>query len=457
MTPCACSLAGHGAWRWRALTLLVCLPQPVLAAAAGDPGLLSRPWLTLAALVGLLVLSGIFSGSEIALVSLSPPRVRAMAGSGVRGARYIERLKSRPNRMLITILLGNNLVNIGASVLAATWTAATFGSAALGAATALLTLLVLVFGEIVPKSFAQQHAEGFALLMARPLLVLQTLLYPVIRPLEWVLQRSMGARRRAPRRVDATAELQATVEMLGEEGRIEQNIQHLMSGTFTFGKKRVGEVMTPRARIVAIDAEAELRELRELFVRSGISRIPVYRGGLDRIIGVVNIRALLKAEDEGKRRVEEAAWVPALSVRPSLYVDDLMLRLQAEKQQLAVVTERSGRVLGVATLENALEEIVGEIFDEEDRFRQFVVPRGDGRWEVTGDCPIYEFRNHFARFASGEAPFKSMAALYSERSTSRQPQVGDRVEGDGYVLEVSQVHNRRIVRLLVERRAPGPQ
>ena len=120
----------------------------VLAAAPGDESVLSQPWLVLVALLVLLVLSGIFSGTEIALVSLSLPRVRAMEASGVQGAHLIQRLKSRPNRMLITILLGNNLVNIGASVLAAAWTSATFGSAALGVATAILTLLVLVLGEI---------------------------------------------------------------------------------------------------------------------------------------------------------------------------------------------------------------------------------------------------------------------------------------------------------------------
>lgn len=437
---------------WLAATgIWLALASSAATAAPVDGALLDQPWVVFAALIGLLLLSGVFSGSEIALVTLTLPRVRAMVASGVAGARYVERLKSQPNRMLITILLGNNLVNIGASVLAAAWTAATFGSAALGVATAVLTLLVLVFGEIFPKSFAQQHAERFALLLARPLLMLQWLLYPVIVPLEWLLRWLMRPHLRTALQVDAAAELKATVEMLSEEGRIEDNIQHLMSGTFAFGKLRVGQIMTPRARIVAIDADAELAALRALFVSSGISRIPVYRDQLDQVVGVINMRALLKAEDEGIAKVADAGWVPALRVPPSMYVDDLMLRLQAEKQQLAVVAGPGGRVLGVATLENALEEIVGEIFDEEDRFRLFVIQRGPDRWEVTGDCPIYEFRGYFPRFEPEEAPFKSMAALFIERSSSRQPQVGEGVEGEGYRMEVTQVRNNRIVRLLVQR------
>lgn len=436
--------------------VLLALCTPAWAATDGG-GWLAHPWLILTALVVLLVLSGIFSGSEIALVTLTRPRVRAMAASGVRGAQYVERLKSKPNRMLITILLGNNLVNIGASVLAAAWTGATFGSAALGIATAVLTLLVLVFGEIFPKSFAQQHAEGFALWMARPLLMLQLLLYPVIRPLELLLQWSMRIGPGASARVDAEAELQATVEMLSEEGQIEQRVQHLMSGTFSFGSKRVEQIMTPREKIVAIDAAAHVQALRDLFVRSGISRIPVFRGQLDEVVGVVNMRALLQAEDEKRQRVEQADWVPALRVRPGMSVDDLMLRLQAEKQQLAVVTDRQGRVLGVVTLENALEEIVGEIFDEEDRFRQFVVTRGAGRWEVTGDCPLYEFRKHLPHFAPAEPPFKSMAALFAERSDRGQPSRGDRIEGDGFSMEVSRVRNGRIVRLRVARLCSPPE
>jgi putative hemolysin len=377
-----------------------------------------------------------------------------MVDAGVRGSAAVQHLKRRPNRMLITILLGNNLVNIGASVMAAAWTTLVFGSAALGYATAVLTLLVLVFGEIFPKTFAQQHAERFACIMARPLLVLQTAVLPLIWLLERLLVASMRHMRvRARLQLDATVELKATMDMLSREGKLEDSLQHLMSGTFTFGKKRVSEVMTPRSRIVAVERNAPLAELRRLFLASGVTRVPVYQDRLDIVRGVVSMHMLLQAEQDGRALVADIAPLPAVVVAPTMYVDDLLVRLQAEKQHLAVVTDKAGRVAGVVTVENALEEIVGEIFDEEDRFRVFVHRRGDRRWEVTADCPIYEFRNYFRAFEPEQPPFKSIEALYLEKTAGVQPAVGARVEGDGYAMEVLDMKDNRIVRLLIEQAA----
>ncbi len=423
--------------------------QAVGAGHAG--GLLSHTWPVLFVLLLFLATSAVFSGSEIALVSLSAPRVAAMVDAGVRGSTAVQHLKRRPNRMLITILLGNNLVNIGASVLAAAWTTMAFGSAALGYATAALTLLVLVFGEIFPKTIAQQHAERFACIMARPLLVLQAVVFPLIWLLEWVLVVSMRYTRvRARLQLDAAVELKATMDMLSREGKLEDSLQHLMSGTFSFGKKRVSEIMTPRSRIVAIEHNAPLAALRRLFLAGGVTRIPVFQEQLDVIRGVVSMHMLLQAEQDRRALVGDIGLLPAVMVAPTMYVDDLLLRLQAEKQHLAVVAGKAGRVVGVVTMENALEEIVGEMFDEEDRFRVFVHRRGKQRWEVTADCPIYEFRNYFRGFEPVQPPFKSVEALYLEKAVGQKPTVGARVEGDGYAMEVVDMKENRIVRLLIE-------
>lgn len=420
------------------------------AGSAGG-GLLGHTWLVFFLLLLLLAISAVFSGSEIALVSLSAPRVAAMVEAGVRGGTAVQHLKRRPNRMLITILLGNNLVNIGASVMAAAWTTVVFGSAALGYATAVLTLLVLVFGEIFPKTFAQQHAERFACIIARPLLIMQTAVFPLIWLLERVLAVSMRhARVRSRFQLDGTVELKATMDMLSREGKLEDSLQHLMSGTFTFGKKRVAEIMTPRSRIVAVEHKARLAELRQSFLMAGVTRIPVYREQLDDIRGVVSMHMLLQAEQDHRPLVDDIGLLPAVVVAPTMYVDDLLVRLQAEKQHLAVVADKAGHVVGVVTMENALEEIVGEIFDEEDRFRVFVRQRGSRRWEVTADCPIYEFRNYCREFEPTQPPFKSMEALYLEKSAGVKPTVGARVEGDGYAMEVLDMKDSRIVRLLIE-------
>ncbi len=296
------------------------------AVVSGAGGWLSNTYLFFGLLLVLLVLSGLFSGSEIALVSLSPARVRAMVEAGMVGSGGVSRLKAQPNRMLITILLGNNLVNIGASVMAAAWTSTVFGSAALGVATALLTLLVLIFGEIFPKAYAQRHAEGFACALARPIMVLQLLLYPVVRLLERVLQFALKHVSGKRARIDARDELRAMVDVFSEEGRIEDSLQHLMSGSFAFGQKKVSDIMTPRSNIVAIEESATLHELRKLFISSSRSRIPVYRKTLDDVRGIATLRMLLRAEEAGKRLVGEANLLKPVVVRPVMAANDLTVR-----------------------------------------------------------------------------------------------------------------------------------
>ncbi|HCA27149.1 MAG TPA: hypothetical protein DEP05_05840 [Betaproteobacteria bacterium] len=427
------------------------------AASPGHMGFFDHRILVLAVLLGLLALSGVFSASEIALVSLSTARVRALVAADVLGSASIHQLKRAPNRMLITILLGNNLANIGASMIAAAWTEAAFGSTALGIAAAALTLFILIFGEIFPKTYAQQHAEGFSCLIARPLLILETAFFPLIWTLEWILHFSMkytGGKRQPL--IEPAAELQALAEELSEQGKIEDNLQNLISGTFAFGKKRALDIMTPVSRLTMIEAGRPLAELRQLFLDSGHSRIPVYANNRNRVIGIVNMHMLLQAEKEGKQHAMETHWTPPVAVSPDICLDDLLTRLQQERQQLAILVDRQQRLRGIVTVENVLEEIVGELFDEKDRDKVLVHRLGTNSWEVTGDCPIYEFRKYFRGFESGQPPFKSIAALLAERAPEGALTLRTLVMGTGYRMQIAEMRETSIslVRIVRISRAP---
>lgn len=406
--------------------------------------------IVLSILISLLILSGLFSASEIALVSLPASKVRAMLEAGISGSKSVDKIKSNPNRMLITILLGNNLANIGASVMTAVWTSTVFGESALALVTALLTLLVLVFGEIFPKSFAQQHAESFACWVARPLLMLELLFYPIIWMLELVLRGSLRlAGRRQRVKVDALKELEAMIDILTEQGRIEDNVQQLISGTFIIGKKTVSEIMTTRSKIIAIEINASLKELRKLFLVSGKSRIPVFKEDLDHIDSIVNMRMLLKAEDEGKTIVNEMVRIEPIKVDSAMCIDDLLVDFQQQRQQMAIVYDKRKRVKGLVTVENVLEEIVGELFDEKERYRVFVKSMGRNHWEVTGDCPLYEFRKYYPEFEPEQPPFKSIAAFFIDSLQGLPIQKGSRFEKEGYVIEVLEFKENNIVRLSI--------
>lgn len=331
--------------------------------AEGETQNIDTVWTSLA-FVFLLLLSAFFSGSEIALVSLSHARARALKEKGIPGSHAIIALKSAPNRMLITILLGNNLVNIAASVLATVWATAIFGSSALGWVTGFLTLIVLVAGEIFPKAFAQRHNEFFARHSAPLLLFLQTVFLPLVIALEWLLSMLIvraGSQKTA--HITALGELKALIRIVAEKREIDENLQDILESAFEFDRTRVGPIMTPLSRLVTTKTTDTIERLRELFIEKGRSRIPVFEG--KNVAGLVNMQLLLEAQLRGLTHVGQMPLIPVVRVQASAYIDDLLLTLQEANQQLALVYD-GDRLVGLVTVENILEEIVGEMHDEKE-------------------------------------------------------------------------------------------
>jgi CBS domain containing-hemolysin-like protein len=318
-------------------------------------------------LLVLLVLSGIFSGSETALIALSMARVEALVQEGRAGAKALYQLKKDPSRMLTTILIGNNLVNIGASALATVMATREFGSAGPGIAVGVLTLFVLVFGEITPKSMATRFPERISLFVSYPLLVFMRLIYPLVwffgNFTSWVHRLTGG-------KGDPTVTELELIGMLGygvDEGAIEQNERKIIERVFAFNDLKVRDVMTPKGKIFSLGESLTVAEAIPIVLQERYSRFPLFAGQGDNFTRVLYLRDLLRASANGQleERLGNIAHTP-LFVSQYQAIDDLFATLRRRNRLFSIVVDEYGDVRGIATLEDLLEELVGEIYDESD-------------------------------------------------------------------------------------------
>ena len=344
----------------------------------------------------LLILSGIFSGSETALVALSIGRVEGLVREGRHGAQALHRLKQDPSRMLTTILIGNNLVNIAASVLATVVATRWLGSAGPGVAVGVLTILVLVFGEITPKSLATRYSERISLFIAVPLLMFMRMIYPVV----WIFCRfTDGVHRLSDHKGDPTVTESEFISMLehGElEGTIESSERELIERVFGFNDLKVRDVMTPHTAIFALEGSQSVRSVLPDVVSSPYSRIPVYEKHRDRLYKVVSLRDLLGAINAGQidSPLSELAHEP-LFVPQYQPIDELFEEFQHSNRTFAIVVDEFRVVRGLVTLEDVLEELVGEIYDESDLAPPLATGRSAHELDVDGATELRVVEDYF--------------------------------------------------------------
>jgi putative hemolysin len=365
-------------------------------------------------LLFLIILSGLFSGSEIALVSLSEAKVKALVDSGAKNSKVIAKLKNNPNKMLITILIGNNLVNITASVVAAIWTTKTFGNEYLGYATGILTLFILIFGEIFPKAIAQKYSVQFSQYIATFLLILQYIMYPIVIILEYLLIQTTK-RLNISDSLTKITEAKAMIQIVKESGDIEENIERIIYNTFDFDTKCVESIMTPQNQIVSISSHSTIKKLKKLFIETSRSRILIYKDNEHNIIGVITTKMFIKLLDEKVKYIDELELEPPIILGKKYHIDNLLIKFQESKQHLAIIKDK-GEVIGVITMENILEEIVGEIFDETQKDRKFIQQTNNNCFILRYDTPINEIRKHIENFEVNEQKFKSIEALFLEKT-----------------------------------------
>ncbi|MFA5113861.1 MAG: hemolysin family protein [Candidatus Margulisiibacteriota bacterium] len=323
----------------------------------------------------LLVLSAFFSMSETAMTTISRPRIANLVELKKPGAKILRRLREDPAKLLSTILVGNNIVNISASVLATTLIENYFAGLGLkemgviiGAAIGLMTLFILVFGEITPKTVAIRNAEQLALLLAPVMVIFEWLLNPIAwlltiisRPFVFLLGGGLSNERRP---FVSEEEIKMLLIAGEREGVFEKDEREMITSVFKFGDLTAKEVMTERDKMACIGAEASVGDAVQLIKRSGHSRLPVYDQNLNNIVGVIYAKDLLEVRSGEKLadHLRQALFIPSEKL-----INDLLDQMQVEYKHLAIVVDEFGHTLGLVTLEDLVEEIVGEIHDEYER------------------------------------------------------------------------------------------
>ncbi len=406
-------------------------------------------------LVLLLAMSGFFSSSEIAFFSISQTRARSLAEEGRHGANALVRLKANPERLLITILIGNNVANIGAASVATYAATEHFGSAGVGLATGVMTLLVLFFGEITPKSFAVSNAMRFSLGAAPVIEILQRVLSPFVRPLEhitrWILPKAKGGSGGV-----SEMEIRRLSQMAYLSGMIDEREQRLIEQAFLLDTTKARDAMTPRVEIFAWPETLTVGEIAAELRSLPYSRIPVYEDTVDRITGVVHLRDLYQAISSGRRlsTLRELAREPFV-VPEMMPLSALLEEFQNRRIHLGIVVDEYGGTDGLITLEDILEELVGEIHDEVDIPEEQIVRLGRNKILVDASAELRDI-NHFFNTSFPDDEHRSLNG-YLLHELGRVPARGETTELNGVRIEVlgasdTQITHCRLVRLPAERR-----
>jgi CBS domain containing-hemolysin-like protein len=337
-------------------------------------------------LVVLLIFSGFFSSAETALFSISRVKARHLGKMAGKTNLLIMRMKEDPHRLLATILIGNNLVNIGASSLATALALDYFKDQAVGIATGGMTFLILVFGEILPKSIATRNNILISRMVIHPIFWLSILFFPLIKFLDFI-PKLTGKIKRTPTVTEE--ELMTFVEVVEEEGEIKEEERELIHNIFEFDDTNAYEIMTPRADMFVIDVDDELRV--DEIVKSGFSRIPVIRGDIDHVVGILNIKDLFMRHLTAAAPLDVRELMqPPYFVPENKKLDSLLRQFKRRKSHLAIVVDEHGGVAGLITLEDVLEEIVGEISDETDKVEARIVRLKNKEWIVLGKADVEE-------------------------------------------------------------------
>jgi putative hemolysin len=426
--------------------------------------------LELLVIVVLVMLNGVFVAAEIALISIRHSRVEQMVDDNVRSARRVRRLIDDPGRFLAVVQLAITFIGFLASAFAAInlVEALSLFMIDLGVAesyavpiglvvvTILLSLFTIVFGELVPKSLALAHTERFALTLSGPVELLGRLLGPLVNGLASLtngIARQLGAD--VSREAQITAEeLKLIVERGGEQGVLEAEEEQMINAVIELGERRVHEVMVPRVSIVGIRVGATFEEAIDVVIEEGHSRIPAYEESIDEVVGILYAKDLLpylKSDAAPRPGLRALLRAPVL-VPESMTIDDLLHELQRRKVHIAIVLDEYGGTAGLVTIEDLLEEIVGEIQDEYDVEEPMVVRISDDEARIDGRADVDELGELFDTELDleDEEEYDTVGGLIYHR-VGGVPAPGDTVQIDGLTLTVETTDGRRVGKVLVVR------
>ena len=394
-------------------------------------------------LIALVALSAFFSASETAYTSLNRVRVKNLANAGNRRARKVLGLAEQYDKLLSGILVGNNIVNILSASLATVLFVSVLGSRGVTVSTVVMTVVVLMFGEIAPKSIAKEHPEQIAFAVYPLLSLLIKLLTPVIYLTTLWQKLVYRVFKPSEDKSITEEELITIVEEAENEGEIDAHESELIRSAIEFGDLTAEDILTPRVDMTAVDVGTPMDDIARAFESSGYSRIPVYEGSVDNIVGILHEKDFYTRR--GTQSLREMMTAP-LCVVPSTQLGVLLKLLQKTKNHMAVVMDEYGGVLGIVTMEDILEELVGEIWDEHDEVVEDIVELPDGALRVSGGASLDDLKD---RVPIPEEFDSVTVNGWVLEVLGRFPQPGDGFDFDGYRVKVEKVARRRVEQILI--------
>lgn len=411
--------------------------------------------LMITAIVILIVMSAYFSATETAFSSLNRIRIKSQADAGDKKSQLIISLSDRYDELLSSILVGNNIVNISCTSIATVLFTRIIGNAGATVSTIVMTILVLTFGEITPKSLAKENPERFAAFSAPIMAVLMKILLPISKLFMLIKSgiSKLFPHRESQERAITEDELMTYVDEAEDDGGIDEHESALIRNAIEFHDRDVSEILTPRVDISAIQDTATSEEIARIYDETGYSRLPVYQDSIDNIIGVLHERDFYSSQVKGDFELSRELG-RVLYVQGGLKISALMRRLQLEKLHMAIVLDEFGGTLGLVTLEDVIEELVGEIWDEHDEVIEFFLPQEDGSTLVNASANLEDLFEHFEWGDVPEDTDSVTAGGWAIEQLGFIPQDGSAFTFDSSRITVTKADKRHVLELKVEHIVP---
>ena len=409
---------------------------------------------TIFALVILIMLSATFSASETALTAANKIRLRNQAEDGDKNARGAMKLLNKYDDTLSALLISNNIVNTLAASLTTVIFTAIFDSAGVGLATTVITILLVIFGEVLPKSMANENAEKLIKIVQKPLHFVVILFTPAVKFLA-MLKRMLVRNKDGNETPSVTEqELMTIIDEIEDEGVLEEDEADLVQNAIEFNDITAGEIITPRVDICAVERNDTKQAVLDIFLQNNYSRIPVYEESIDKIVGFINQKDFFAALVQGVESPVESLIKPCLYVPPKKKIIEIMHLLQKNKMHMAVVTDEYGGTMGILTLEDILEELVGEIWDEHDEETQQIFKIDDITYEVLAEISMNDLYEETLDTKHNNLKGYLTLSGYLMDKLNRIPSEGDSYDDEFLHYTVQQVDDNRIKKVKVRIHQP---
>ena len=400
-------------------------------------------------IVILLVLSALFSASETALSSVNKVRLRSYADDGNKRAKMAIKLTDNFDKTLTTILIGNNVVNLASTTVATVMISTRFGAKYVPVSTAVMTVLVIIFGEIIPKNIASEFSETVSMFISYPLYGLLTVLTPLVWlliKLKNIVIKLCGGSNDSPTMTEE--ELKYIIDEIEDEGVLDENESDLVKSALEFSDITISEILIPRVNISAVEIDQPLEEIKDVFITSHFSRLPVYEKTIDSIVGIIHEKNFFDMYLNGRRDIREIIQKP-LYIFELTPISDIMQQMQRAKTHMAVVVDQYGGTQGIVTMEDIIEELVGEIYDETDEEDTSIVRIGENEYEVSADLSVRDFLDNIGLDPDEiETDCNSVGGLVME-NLDHIPEPDEELDCGRFHIKVLTVDEQRIERVRI--------